>query len=52
MDRLKQLVATKPKTIEEKCDGRKFKKSAELEQARLQKLREEEEAERKLKVSI
>jgi hypothetical protein len=46
MDKLKQLVATKPKAIEEECDGRKIKKSAELEQARLQKLREEEEAER------
>jgi hypothetical protein len=51
MDKLKQLVATKRKAIEEEFDGRKFKKSAELEQARLQKLRDEEEAERKLKVS-
>jgi hypothetical protein len=46
MDKLKQLVATKRKAIEEEFDGRKFKKSAELEQARLQKLREEEEVER------
>jgi hypothetical protein len=46
MDTLKQRVAAKRKAIEEECDGRKFKKSAELEQARLQKLREEEEAER------
>jgi hypothetical protein len=46
MDTLKQRVATKPKAIEEEYDGRKFKKSAELEQARLQMLREEEEVER------
>lgn len=51
MDKLKQLVATKRKAIEEDFDGKKFKKSADLEQARLQKLRQEEEAERKLKES-
>jgi hypothetical protein len=52
MDRLKQLVASKRKETEDEFAGKKFAKRAELEQARLQKLREEEEAERKVKVGI
>jgi hypothetical protein len=52
MDKLKQLVASKRKTTEQEFKGKKFVKRDELEQARLQKLREEEEAERKLKVML
>jgi pre-mRNA-splicing factor 18 len=50
MDKLKQLVASKRKTNEDEFGGKKFVKRADLEEAKLQKLREEEEAEKKLKV--
>ena len=52
MDKLKQLVASKRKATEEEFKGKRFVKRAELEEGRIQKLREEEDAERKLKVSI
>ncbi len=50
MDKLKQLVASKRKATEDEFAGKKFARRADLEEARLQKVREEEEAEKKLKV--
>ena len=49
MDKLKQLVASKRKATEEEFGGQKFAKRADIEAARLRKLKEEEEAERKEK---
>lgn len=50
MDKLKQLVATKRKATDEEFGGRKYVKRAELEDLRLQKLKDEEETEPQAKV--
>ena len=52
MDKLKQLVASKRKATEEEFGGKKFVKRGELEEVRVQKLREEEEQERREKVRM
>lgn len=52
MDKLKQLVASKRKAVEEEFGGKKFVKRGELEELRLKKLREQEEEERKQKVRV
>lgn len=45
MDKLKQLVASKRKAAEEEFRGKKYAKRADIEAARLQKLKEEEKLE-------
>lgn len=50
MDKLKQLVSSKRKALNEEFGGKKYVKRAELEEARVKKLRAEEEEERRRKV--
>lgn len=50
MDNLKQLISKKKKLFTEESGGRKYAKRSELEETRLKRLREEEEAERERKV--
>ena len=50
MDNLKQLISKKKKSFSEETGGRKYAKRSELEETRLKRLREEEEAERERKV--
>ena len=51
MDQLKELLASKKKEAEQQFGGKKYMKRSELEELRLRKLREEEEAAKAGKVS-
>lgn len=51
MDKLKELLASKKKEVEQQFGGKKYMKRSELEELRLRKLREEEEAAKAGKVS-
>ena len=50
MDNLKKLLANKRKVTEEEFGGKKFIKRSELEELKIQKLKEEEGLERQEKV--
>lgn len=51
MDALAAAIAKKRESTQNEFKGRKFVKRAELEELRIRKLREEEEAERQKRVS-
>jgi hypothetical protein len=51
MDQLKALFEKKKKEADEEFAGRKFVRAKEVEELRLKRLREEEEADRARKVS-
>lgn len=50
MDKLRDLVSSKRKQVSEEFQGKKYVKRSDLEEARLRKVREEEEVERTRKV--
>lgn len=50
MDNLKQLISSKKRSFKEEAGGKKYVKRSALEEKRLKRLREEEEAERARKV--
>jgi len=50
MDKLREMVSIKRKAADAEFGGKKFVKRGDLETARLRKLREEEEEERRAKV--
>lgn len=52
MDNLKQLISTKKKSFTEDSGGKKYVKRSDMEEKRLKRLREEEDAERARKVCV
>jgi hypothetical protein len=52
MDALAAAIAKKRKSTQDEFKGRKYVKRAELEEIRIRKLREEEQAEQDARVSV
>lgn len=52
MDNLKDLISKKKKSFTEETGGRKYAKRSEIEENRLKRIREEEEAERVRKQTL
>jgi len=50
MDKLKELITTKRKAVDEDFGGKKFLKRGELEEVKLKRLRDEEQQEKLRKV--